>query len=343
MRKEDHAETRSPASCTAQEDAAARIAIDSTLSLNYSLAKVAAIFTVLLGHWFAGTVLWVPVSFGLFVFAFSSAYFTARLYGVHVDKSHFWKRKLERLGVRFWLILAFLAVVMELKGRTVLHWHSIVHFMGLSGALNWSGIPNLSALGAGLWFFTLLLIFYAAYPYLARLSQSRLSAAVVATGSTALAVVLHEQVKVGHELWLTALAFILGVVYGLHEVRASPPKIIWVTAAACVALVILNDMQVKQFNTMLILGISVGICIWLSSSRATPCRPLGRLARLDKYLLEVFLIHTYLFMRPTGNTWVDLACSIAVTMLAAVALNWTESRISARLFHTQRSAGARTA
>lgn len=289
---------------------------------------------VLVGHWFSGTILWVPVTFGLFVFAFSSAYFTGKIYGVEINRQEFWSKKFERLGVRFWLILIFLSVVVTVSGKSILHWHSVLHFLGLSGALNWSHTANQSGLGAGLWFFTLLLIFYGAYPFIAKLSQPRLIGALFAIGATALAVALEDNVKVGHELWLTSLGFILGVVYALHEMRANSRKLGFAILAACALLVALNTplLGAKQFNTVLIMLISVSICVWLASRPGMKSPVFRQIAKLDKYLLEIFLIHTYLFMRPTGNTWIDLLLSVGVIMVASVALNVIETRISRHLF-----------
>lgn len=48
-----------------------------------------------------------------------------------------------------------------------------MHAVGLAGFLNWAAIPNQGALGAGLWLFTLLLIYYLAYPYLVRAALTK--------------------------------------------------------------------------------------------------------------------------------------------------------------------------
>src|SRR5471032_2893628 len=141
-------------------------ALDARVSLNFSVAKVVAIFTVLLGHWFSPSILWIPVTIGLFIFAYSSGYFTARIYGARLDIRRFWVNKLERLGIRYWVTLGFLDVVVMIRGGRLFHWHTLVHLFGLSGVLNWLDIHNRSGLGAGLWFFTLLLVFYLVYPCL---------------------------------------------------------------------------------------------------------------------------------------------------------------------------------
>lgn len=311
--------------------------VSPNASFNYSVAKVIAIFTVMAGHWFTGTILWIPVTFGLFVFAFSSAYFTTRIYGVGVDRVRFWRKKLERLGLRYWVILSFLSVVVVIKGGTVLHWHTLVHFLGASGVLNWLFIPNRSGLGAGLWFFTLLLMFYIGYPYLAKLCARKINAGLFAIAATASAVYLENTYKVGHELWLTALGFLLGVAFGMHEtrMRASGAAVLFIVA--CGALFALNMLSgQRQFNTVLIAAASISLSLWLA--KGTPVfRPVGAvIARFEKYLLEIFLIHTYLFIHFFGRSIVDFLASLLLVVFAAMVLNMLVEWMSARIFERKR-------
>jgi hypothetical protein len=300
-------------------------------SLNFSVAKVIAIFTVLAGHWFSGTILWIPVTFGLFVFAFSSGYFTSKIYGDKLDRARFWRKKLERLGLRYWTILAFLALVVGLRGGTVFHWHTLVHLLGLSGVLNWLAIRNASGLGAGLWFFTLLLIFYFAYPYLARAAVSRPRAALISVLATGAAIYLQDHVHVGHELWLTALGFVLGVMYGAHELRLQPRWPAACAVAGCALLLAANAVGYGTLNTALITVVSIALALWLSKARIPASGMVRRIASLDAYLLEIFLIHTYLFVHPSGNKLLDLAVTVPLVLVAAVGINrlaaWTSAAV----------------
>jgi len=312
--------------------------VSANASHNFSVAKVIAILTVMAGHWFTGTILWIPVTFGLFVFAFSSAYFTARIYGVAIDRARFWRKKLERLGLRYWVILSFLSVIVAIKGGTVLHWHTLVHFLGVSGAINWLFIPNRSGLGAGLWFFTLLLLFYIGYPYLAKLCKPKISAGLLAIAATAGAVYLENTYKVGHELWLTALGFLLGVVFGLHEARIRAWGAAVLFTVACGALLALNMLGAqRQFNTVLIAAASISLSLWLA--QATPIfRAAGAVvAKLEKYLLEMFLIHTYLFVHFSGSSVVDFLTSVLLVILAAIVLSMAVEWMSKRIFESKRA------
>jgi hypothetical protein len=311
----------------------ARPGFSGATSFNYSVAKVAAIFMVVLGHWFGG-LLWIPVTFGLFLFAFSSGFFTMKIYGLGIDRRKFWRKKLERLGLRFWVILAVLTVIVALQGKTVLHWHTLVHFAGLSGVLNWIPVPNRSGLGGGLWFFTLLLIFYIAYPYLALMRRSRPGAAVVVVASVVAAIWLEETVKVGHELWLTALGFILGVAYAAHEVRIRPLLSAAVAIVSCLALLGLNALVgYKGLNTVLITLTSMALAIWLVHAELPRTGLTSLIARFDKYLLEIFLMHTYLFVRITGNGFADFAISLVVVVLVSAVVHQLADILSQRLLN----------
>lgn len=306
--------------------------ISRAVSRNYSFAKVVAILTVTTGHWFSGTVLWIPVTFGLFVFAFSSGYFTSALYGENVDRGQFWRKKLERLGVRYWIILAFISALLFWSDKPIWHWHSLVHLSGMSGVLNWAGIPNRSALGAGLWFFTLLLAFYLSYPYLARLARSSAAAGGLVVGGFVLAVILEENIKVGHELWLTAFGFIAGVAWGIHRPRLSAFLMFVLTALLWSALLVLNLAGYKSLNTVLVAAGAFSVAIWLTVAQLPDWEVIKWVAKLDKYLLEIFLVHTYLFIRPVKHDLIDFSISLCLILLVSLALGWIADRITACLF-----------
>lgn len=198
--------------------------------------------------------------------------------------------------------------------------------------LNWAGIPNQSALGAGLWFFTLLLVFYLSYPYLARLARPRMAAGAIIISGFVMAVVLEENIKVGHELWLTAYGFIAGVAWGIHRPQPSASLMLLLTALLWSALLVLNLTGYKGLNTVLIAGGAFSLAIWLTVSQLPNWGVIGWVAKLDKYLLEIFLVHTYLFIHPSGHSVVDFLISLSLIFLVSVALGWIADRVSARLF-----------
>jgi hypothetical protein len=211
----------------------------------------------------------------------------------------------------------------------------LLHFLGLSGVLNWSAIPNQSALGAGLWFFTLLLMFYLSYPYLAKLCQSKSATVWTALAATAGAVLLQQRVHMGHELWLTALGFILGVGYGLHEPKFRSRYVFFMAGLLGVGLLGINLFSsYKQFNTILIAATSICISLWLSKAVLPNWSVLKLLARFEKYLLEIFVMHTYLFMHFLGHSVLDFAVSLLLIVIAAIAINHVVMWMSSLIFES---------
>ncbi len=297
-------------------------AIAAHTSANFSLAKVLAIFMVVTGHWFTGTILWIPVTFGLFVFAYSSAFFTASIYGTRVDSGRFWKKKFQRLGLRFLMTSAFISLLLLFSDKPVFHWHTLLHFVGLSGLLNWLQLPNQSGLGAGLWFFTLLLGFYLVYPYIAKAKHHPRLSLALALVAVFVAVYLEEQVKVGHELWLTMLGFWLGSLAGLHAIQIRARYPLMNLVLGCVLLIVFNLVAgTNRFNTALICFTSINAGLWLTFARLPPAFFRAGIHKLEQCLLEIYLIHTYLFIHPTGVNGLDYLISGFIIVITAMGLN----------------------
>jgi hypothetical protein len=314
-------------------------------SFAYSLFKVLSILMVVTGHWFSSSSipLWIPTDIGLFIFAFSSGMFTSRIYGVDVDIRAFWRKKLQRLLVRYWVILSCLALLLLARDEPVFHWHSLVHYFGLSGFLNLFG-HNQSALGNGLWFFSLLLLFYISYPYLARLFAATGRNLLVPLAFTAVLVYLDHRIFVGFALWLTILGFILGVYAGSHEIRIAPSVSMASTAVALGAMLVLNvKLGYKDANGVLLALACISSNLWLMNVQIPQLRPLRLLARLEDCLLEIYLIHTYLFLHLTGHNVLDFPVSLVTIIVSAWLLNLAGSKLMAQLFKARKADAARPA
>ena len=67
-------------------------------SYNFAVAKIVAILVVFVAHYFEGP-LWVFGGSAMFVFAFSSGWFTARKYAHPVAAGAFYRAKISRLLV----------------------------------------------------------------------------------------------------------------------------------------------------------------------------------------------------------------------------------------------------
>lgn len=298
------------------------------ISDNFTLAKFLAIILVSTGHYFDGSLLWVPVTVGLFVFAFASGYFTAIKQQTSVPLKAFWLAKLKRLGPPLIVINLFLGALFLLQGREgIWHPHTLLGMSGLTGLLNWLGIPNQSPFGAGLWFMTVLVIFYLIYPFLAKLLVSH-RAAFVFIGVSALVCALGQRyASPPYMLWPTIFGFCLGTMSGRIDWQ---PKLQYSIATAIIAiltLLALNASGIKQFNVLAIVIIAIASVAVLLT---LPFKlPVNRLAMLSGSILEIYLIHGYLFIHPSGwPAWVGYLASMLIILPVSVALNLIAQRLS---------------
>ena len=303
--------------------------IDKNASYNFGIAKAVAILLVFTGHFGTGVdFFWIPVALGLFVFGFSSAYFTSAKYHDSLRLGPFWRNKLYRLAPNVLVINAFLLALFLVEGRPGI-WtlQTPVNVLGLTGFLNWFRLVNTSPFGAGLWFFTLLLLFYATYPILRRLSRSRPALYVTTCASLVAAVVLDHYVTMGHALWLSAWGFVFGVFVQRTGPGGKPVVSAAVGLVLAAAMLALNlALGVKTLNFYFIVAMSACAVLWLKDARlpAWPLRPFGVVSGI---ILEVYLIHSYLYVPPTGYAFVDYLLSLALVLVVARLLNRVASMI----------------
>jgi hypothetical protein len=286
--------------------------LDSKTSYNFKIAKVLAILLVALGHIGVGCNIWIPVTVGLFIFGFSSAFFTAAKYDDSFQCGTFWHKKLTRLGPHLLVINSFLLILFLIEGKPgIVTWQTPCNMLGLTGILNWFSLSNPSPFGQGLWFFTLLLIFYALYPWLRKTSRSRWALSVLLGVSLGVFGWMDRVYPMGHSLWLTAWSFLFGIfVYRFNlalSVKASGLLAIGLTAL----LVFLNaKYHFNQGNFFLIVGISVAVVLGLRTVNLpqNACKPL---AFLSGSVLEIYFIHSYLIFDGIKPIPVKVAASLA--------------------------------
>jgi len=298
--------------------------MDQRISKNFEFSKIASIIMVATGHFFPGNILWVPVSIALFVFAFSSAIFTSEKYVGEFQLGKFWYRKIVRLGPDLLVINVFLLALFIFQGKPdIFTVDTIINMFGLSGFLNWFNIVNKSPFGGGLWFFTLLLIFYVAYPILNFISRTRISSIVLVVVALVATTYFHYTIHVGHVLWLTMFGFLFGVFYsksGMVRVKLSPA----ITAAAgllIVGLMIFCNYVVnfKEANYPLILAACVLTVIWLINAKVSSIA-VASVGPVSVCLIEIYFIHTYLFVHPFESQLINYLASLAIIMSVAVLL-----------------------
>lgn len=297
----------------------------AAVSFNFSVAKVIAILMVVTGHFFTGTLLWIPTTVALFVFGFASGYFTASKYTGRFSMLDFWRAKISRLGLPLLTINLFLLILFLWQGRDhVWTADTLIAMLGWNGIQNWLQIDNLSPFGAGLWFFTVLWLFYIAYPVLNIWLSSRVRVIWFLGLSFIATSLLHFTLPMGHELWMTVFSFLLGVVvarssWGL-SLRAS-----WgLVFGAVILLLGLNVLlQFKLLNYFLILLSAVGVIGILLQGRLPPMAFRGVLF-FSGCLMEIYFIHTYLFIRTSQHDLIDYGYSFLLILLVA----WSLARLS---------------
>lgn len=303
------------------------------ISENFTVAKLLAILLVATGHYFDGTVLWVPVTIALFVFAFSSGYFTAQRHVASQSFGAFWHAKFIRLAPPLIVINLFLLALFAVEGDTtgLATPHTALALFGLSGVLDWLGIRNQSPYGNGLWFFTLLLIFYLAYPLLAHACKTRTRGIVFLCTGFVLCTAGHFYASPPHMLWPTVFGFCLGVFAGRTHWQPDAHVSIACAGVLIAVLLGLNLAGVNQFNYILITGSSMATVAVLLST------PFGFMQRqpllvFAPCVLEIYFIHTYLFVRTTSlSAGAGYVVSIALVLGASLMLHSLAKRVERNL------------
>lgn len=311
---------------------------EKQISENFTLAKFLAIILVSTGHYFEGSLLWVPVSVGLFVFAFASGYFTSIKHTQGLPLKAFWIAKLKRLGPPLIVINLFLLIFFLIQGREgIWHPHTLLGITGLSGFLNWLGIQSKSPFGAGLWFMTVLLIFYLIYPLLAKTLKTT-RAAIVFLMLSALVCTLGEvYASQPYMLWPTIFGFCLGTTSGRLDWQPKASLSIALGTLALIGMLALNAVGNKQFNVLAIVVIAIASVALLLSLRTN--LQIKRLALLSSSILEIYFIHGYLFIRPIGwPPWLGYLVSMIIILLVAITLNLLAQKLAQQVSNTKRKA-----
>ena len=304
------------------------------MSTNFTFAKVVSILAVVVGHYFGG-ITWVAATVGLFVFGFSSGYFTHARYTAGFSKRRFWRRKLERLAYDMAVADLFLLALFLIQHRPgIFTWHSALAATGLSGWLTWLGVYNQSPYGHGLWFFTLLINFYLLYPWIERVVRGPLVGGVVIVCCVVACLFLRRLLPMGHMLWLTAASFLLGVYTHRVDLRL-PQRVAWLLLLLAFGVMTLVRYEINiVYLNYLVLFVACVATVLLLLSVPLPTERLRPLMALSPYLLEIYLLHTYLFVRSEAlGSIVGFVVSLLLTLITAFAARrlaeWAHLHLSA--------------
>ena len=188
-------------------------------------------------------------------------------------------------------------------------------------------MPNPSPHGGGMWFFTLLLIFYLLYPLLEYINRKKEISYIFAIGYVLLAFYFHHHIQYGHALWLTSCGFIIGICFARNQVRLPIRLNIALFMLVLILTVYFNFfLKIKYLNFFSIFFIS--ICMILSLHDITfPNFFVKTISYLSDSTLEIYLIHGYLFMTPTSYWTVNFFISLILTLITAQILYRISSRI----------------
>lgn len=303
--------------------------IDQRISRNFHVAKFCAIFLVIIGHFFKDKeILWVPAAIGLLIFSYSSGYFTFLKYNGDFNKKSYWGKKVERLGINFIVINLFLLILFLIQGRSgIWTWHTLINITGLNGFLNWFRVPNLSPFGAGMWFFTLLLIFYLFYPYLEITNRKKVISILSVITTILVLFYLNTLIEYGHALWLTACGFFMGIFFARNNFRLSN----WLNIVLFIVILIFTFyfnyvIKIKDYNFFFILLLAV-FTVFLIESLEIPNYIVVLSTFFSAALLEIYLLHPYLLIQPAKSELINFILSIGLIVFISKMLQLISNEI----------------
>jgi hypothetical protein len=292
--------------------------IEPNISQNFTAAKFFSILIVVFGHYPKPFDTWVIVTIGLLIFGYSSGFFTYLKYNKDFDKKKFLWSKIERLGLNLMVINIFLLILFLIKGEPgIWTWHSLINALGLNGFLTWLRIPNQSPFGAAMWFFTLLLIFYMIYPLLEYLNRSKIVSYIFTILFILTAFYLHHHIQYGHMLWLTCCGFIAGIFCARNSIKI-PLRLNIAMFIGVVSLMFAFNyfLKIKYYNFFFIFFSAMSV-IFFFDHFVFPQVLMKGVSYFSDSVLEIYLIHSYLFVKLTPYQSLNFIISLAVILAAA--------------------------
>lgn len=300
------------------------------ISYNFSVAKVLAILLVATAHYFDGSILWIPTTVALFVFAYSSGYFSASKYRGNFSIQKFWRAKLVRLGYSLAVTNAFLLLLFLFQGRSdIFSWSTPLGMVGLNATLPWLGLHGHTPFGNGLWFLAVLWLFYIAYPAIERINRNPRRALIFILLTLGVTTYLNFTVLVGYELWITLFAFLFGAYVATTKIRLPFALASSILIASATTMLALNKIwNIDAYNYYLIFISAVAVCDILLVYRLPAfLSPIS--SALSGCVLEIYLIHTYLFIHSARSPFTGFAASALLIILVAKFLSAIRERLKA--------------
>jgi hypothetical protein len=299
------------------------------ISINFTTLKSISILLIVIAHFYKDIrMLWVPAAFGLFIFSYSSSYFTSFKYHDSYDLKRYLANKIYRLGVNLLVINLFLISLFSIQGKdNMWNMKTLLSFFGLTGLLDWLRIYIEGPFGAGMWFLTLLLIFYAIYPILNRYLRKQKQIYLFSIGTLIVVSWLNTNIIYGHALWLTTGGFIIGFMSAKTRIRILKELSMLAMIAAIALIVVLNFVvSVKTFNFYLLL-VLFGSFVLSVEYMSFPKTIHSFMHYLSNCVLEIYLIHTAIFIRLTSIKSIDFLVSLLCIISLSIVLAWISNVI----------------
>ncbi|MGE4441541.1 MAG: acyltransferase family protein [Desulfomicrobium sp.] len=275
---------------------------------------------------------WVIVTYALLFFSFTSGYFTSLRYGVNFDIKKFWKNKLYRIGVEYTLLnIFFVFLFLVQKKENIFSFHSLISWLGLNGFLTWFGVHNQSPFGAGLWFLTLLILFYIAYPVIAHACQIKTRAWVFVVFFTAMMIYLDAKVIYNHMLWITACGFVLGVFFNSQKIFFSFRMCLCIIFVELICIFIAFCLNLNIRTSHIVLATSIPLILMFFLFKI-PSFIHHMVRPVRSTVLGIYILHVYIFTYLTNIFIIDYIISLLITIFIAYIINTLSNKIVHKLY-----------
>jgi len=255
------------------------------------------------------------------------------------DPGTFVIRRLTRLYLPLWLCMAFLLAWHGWLGERIAHPHALIHLLGLSAALDLTGVKNVAVIGAGLWFVTVILLLSLLLPLFHVLFKSR--AGLLILGFMVLACAVLDKFVGAQSTWNVVISFAVGVYLVVNEkvwrFRVMPTYwavmgfILLIGLAAC-ATTRLIPYEVRSLLYGLYPLVAIPLCVGLAS--VLPRSLLTASGIFAAFSYEFYLLHSSVMdleWWPQLPQLIGMPAAIGVAFVLTVALAYVISRLASSL------------
>jgi len=302
--------------------------IDKDISEKYQVIKFLSITLVTIDHFLSGRVpfIWFPVTLALLFFSYSSGFFTFLKYGKSkFSYAKFWKNKFFRLGISFLVTQIFLFLVFFFQGRSgIFSLGTLLHFLGLSAVFNIFHIQDTSPFGNGLWFLSILLIFYLVFPIIKKLCKDKATIIVACVLYILVTFSLDCVVKLSVALWVTSCGFIIGCMCASF---GGGKRYLKLSIVVLMTSVLLRFLYGNGYNYLVILS-AFSVCLVILNNIELPLFISNKTKPILNCVFEVYVVHTYLFVHVFDNIVVDFFISYLLIIIVSLVLSKISEKIT---------------